>query len=394
MLEKTILDKFLRRFKNGTLNVHYWDGTSVSYGSGNPTADMTVTDKKIVRAIFKNLSLGFGESYMDGSLLLEPLDDFMAIAYMNLPEYVDLAQKLNPKILLKKNVTKKQAEYIQKHYDIGNDFYSMWLDNETMAYTCAYFKKPTDTLAQAQIQKFDHVLKKLQLQKGMSVAEFGCGWGHLLVRAAKKYGVTGVGVTLSREQYAHATELAKIEGVDHLVRFELKNYQDLAAEGGQYDRVYSVGMLEHVGRGKQAEYFGAVDKLLKPGGISLMHSISSQVDRNTDAWIDRYIFPGGHLHAVWQLASYLPEYDFRLMDLESLRLHYAFTLDAWWHGFENHKDEVIEMFDERFYRMWRFYLVGCSASFRYGELDLTQMVFSKGINNDLPLTREHIYLTD
>lgn len=391
MVEKTLLDTFFKRFEKGTLTIVFWDGTQKVYGSGNPKATMTITTPKVVRKIFRNLSLGVGEAYMDGTLLLEPLEAFTDIAYMNLSTYADFMQRLNPKIMLKRNTRRKQADYIEHHYDLGNDFYKMWLDRETMAYTCAYFKTPKDTLETAQSQKFDHVLRKLQLKKGMSVAEFGCGWGHLLVRAAKEYGVTGIGVTLSKEQYEYATALAKREKVDKQVTFELANYQELADRGVQYDRVYSVGIFEHVGRDKQDEYFKTVDALLKPGGVSFLHCIVYQKERLPDAWIDKYIFPGGHIHTVSKMDGYLPAYDFRLMDYESLRPHYAMTLAEWLKRFKAHEKQVVKMFDERFYRMWRLYLAGCSSSFRYGELDLGQFVFSKGVNNDLPLTREHVY---
>jgi cyclopropane-fatty-acyl-phospholipid synthase len=391
MVEKKLFEQLAKRIQKGTIIVHYWDGTTKKFGKGSPSAEMTITSPKIIRAMFKNMSLGVGEAYMDGTLQLEPLDDFLNIIYMNVSVLAGPIQKLNPQSALALNTRKKQAGYIEHHYDIGNDFYKLWLDNDTMAYTCAYFRTPKDTLEKAQTQKISHVLRKLQLKKGMEVAELGCGWGHLLVEAAKQYKVSGVGVTLSKEQHAYASDLAKREKVDKLVRFELVNYQELAERGTQYDRVYSVGMFEHVGRGNQEQYFKAVDKLLKPGGVSFLHCITTQVERATDAWTDRYIFPGGYVHPVSQMVGYLPAYDYRLMDYESLRPHYALTLDEWWRRFESHKDEIIEMFDERFYRMWRFWLAASAANFRYGEMDLSQMVFSKGINNDLPLTREHIY---
>ena len=390
-MEKKFFDTILSRFERGTLNVTFWDGSSKSYGNGKPSVDITIHSPKVVRAAMRNLSLGIGEAYMDKTFEAEPIGNFLDIVYMNLNAHAGFNNLLNTVTKLSKNIRTKQSKYIQHHYDLGNDFYKLWLDNDTMAYTCAYFKTPKDTLEQAQNQKFDHVLRKLQLKKGMEVAEFGCGWGHLLVKAAKEYGVTGIGVTLSTEQYNYATKLAKKEGVDKQITFELANYQDLAERGKMYDRVYSVGIFEHVGKGNQAQYFDAVNKLLKPGGVSFLHTISQQKPHKTDAWIDRYIFPGGHLHSVAEMVSYLPPYDFRLMDYESLRLHYALTLDEWRKRFESHHDKIVKMFDERFYRMWDFWLAASSASFRYGELDLTQMVFSKGINNDLPLTREHIY---
>lgn len=391
MVEKKLFEQLIKRIQKGTITVQYWDGTTKDYGNGSPKAVMGIHSPKVIRAMFKNMSLGVGEAYMDETLTIESLATFLNIIYMNLPVLIGPIQKLNPQSILSPNNRRKQAGYIQHHYDLGNDFYTLWLDNQTMAYTCAYYRTPDDTLEKAQKQKINHVLRKLQLQPGMKVAELGSGWGHLLVTAAKEYGVSGVGVTLSKEQLAYATELAKKAGVDKKVKFELTNYQELASRGGQHDRVYSVGLFEHVGRGNQDQYFKAVDALLKPGGVSLLHSITSQFERATDAWLDKYIFPGGHIHAVSQMVGYLPPYDFRLMDYESLRPHYAMTLDEWWQRFEDHKDEVIDMFDERFYRMWRFWLAASSANFRYGEMDLSQLVFSKGINNDLPLTREHLY---
>lgn len=391
MVEKKLFEQLVKRIQKGTITVKYWDGTTKDYGNGSPKAVMEIHSPKVIRAMFKNMSLGAGEAYMDETITIEPLAAFMNIIYMNLPVLIGPIQKLNPQSILSPNVRKKQADYIQHHYDLGNDFYKLWLDNDTMAYTCSYYRKPSDTLEKAQTQKIDHVLRKLQLEPGMTVAELGCGWGHLLVTAAKKYGVSGIGVTLSKEQHAYATALAKKEGVSKKVTFELANYQELATRGKMYDRVYSVGLFEHVGRGNQDQYFKTIDAILKPGGVSLLHTISTQVERATDAWTDKYIFPGGYVPAVSQMVGYLPSYDFRLMDYESLRPHYAMTLDEWWRRFEDHKDEVIDMFDERFYRMWRFWLAASSANFRYGEMDLSQFVFSKGINNDLPLTREHIY---
>jgi cyclopropane-fatty-acyl-phospholipid synthase len=169
------------------------------------------------------------------------------------------------------------------------------------------------------------------------------------------------------------------------------NYQDLAETDSQFDRIISVGMFEHVGKGNHASYFAAVDKMLKPKGLSVLHSITHAREIPADPWTDKYIFPGGYIPSVRETVAHLPRHEFQLIDYENLRIHYAMTLDEWWRRFESHKDKVLKMFDERFYRMWRLWLSGSSAAFRYGDLSLSQFVFTKGLNNELPLTREFLY---
>jgi cyclopropane-fatty-acyl-phospholipid synthase len=391
MLEMIAIDKMLKRLQHGTLEVTFWDDTVKTYGTGKPTAKVTIKSPAVIKAMIKNLSLGTGEAYMNQSLeITSSLDDFFRVVFEN---QKSLGKLLTNQFGYRRLANKKdvQKSYIAHHYDLSNDFYKLWLDNDTMAYTCAYFRTKNDSLETAQTQKFDHVLRKVQLKKGDHVLDIGCGWGHLLIRAAKKYGATGLGVTLSEEQLKYATAMAKKEGVADKVKFELTNYQDLYDRDIQFDRIWSVGIMEHVGKGNLDDYFKVVDKLLKPGGVSFIHTISQQEEIITDAWIDKYIFPGGYLPSVREVVAKMPEYNFRLIDYENIRLHYAMTLDEWLKRFEAHKDEVIKMFDEEFYRMWRYWLAASSASFRYGPTDLSQFVFTKGINNELPLTREHIY---
>ncbi len=391
MVSKTIFDKILSRAKSGAIGVDYWGKEKKIYGKGAPYATLVIKDPKAVGEILRRSDLGFGEAYMDGRVEVkkEELLGLLRFTSENSQMVTATFGKLKG-YRYEVNAKKNQQRQIQTHYDLGNDFYKLWLD-DTMTYTCAYFKSSKDNLEQAQRQKIDHVLRKLQLQKGHEFVDIGCGWGHLVVRAAKLYGAKGLGVTISHEQYKFATEMAKREGVSDLATFKEMNYQDLLPNKKQYDRVVSVGILEHVGRGNHRQYFDVVNGLLKPRGVSVMHSITTQTEAATPAWIDKYIFPGGYIPSIREIVGLLPEYGFRYTDIENLRPHYALTLHEWLKRFEKHLPEITKMYDERFVRMWRLYLAGSISSFSDGDSDLTQLVFTKGINEDMPLTRDFLY---
>jgi cyclopropane-fatty-acyl-phospholipid synthase len=391
MIGKTVFEQVLKRLPNGSLTVDYWGEETKTYGTGEPHAKIKINDPKVLLEIVRRLDLAFGEAYTDGRLETSNADlaKILELYYVNEDTFEkSFGKRMNYRYQV--NAKKHQKRQIQSHYDLGNDFYKLWLD-DTMTYTCAYYKTPKDTLEQAQRQKIDHVLRKLQLKKGHEFIDIGCGWGHLVVRAAKLYGAKGLGVTLSREQYEFAKDLAKREGVEHLASFENINYQELLPTKKQYDRVISVGILEHVGKGNHRQYFDVVDGLLKPGGISVLHSITQPVEDKMSAWIDKYIFPGGYIPSMREIIWLIPEYGFRTVDVENLRPHYALTLDEWLKRFEKHLPEITKMYDEDFVRMWRLYLVGSSSAFKYGKNELSQIVFTKGINNDLPLTREFLH---
>lgn len=378
------------RAKFGSIIVDYWGEETKQFGQDVPHCTLTIHNKRVINEIVRRNDLGFGEAYMNGDITTDNLDELLKFAYLNEQE---LKKVFGKKIgyQFDRNVRGNQDRQIKSHYDLGNDFYELWLD-DTMTYTCAYFKKPTDTLDVAQRQKIDHVLRKLQLEKGQEFIDLGCGWGHLVIRAAKQYGAKGTGVTLSREQYEYATAMAKREGVTDLVEFHHMNYQDTPKLDKKFERVVSVGMLEHVGKGNHRQYFDVVNKLLVPGGISVLHSITQQTEENMPAWIDKYIFPGGYVPSVREVVQLLPDYDFHITDYESLRMHYAMTLDAWTNRFEKNLAAVRKLgYDDTFIRMWRLYLRGSATSFRYGTFDLSQIVMTKGLKNDLPLTREGLY---
>ena len=390
MIEKKLLDQILKRIKNGALRVSYWDGTEKLYGVGKPLVHVTIKSAKAVRATLSNLSLGFGESYMNGLIDIDgPLDQINRLASENKPALKALGS-LNWTRAKNINIRSRQRQQIAHHYDISNNFYKLWLD-KSLTYSCAYFRKPNDDLEKAQIQKVDHLLKKLQLKKDMRLLDIGCGWGTLLITAAQKYGVTGTGITLSKNQCQHARAAAKKAGVSSQVKFELLNYRDLAERGEKFDRIISIDMFEHVDQGNQSNYFQAVDSMLEASGISVLHTITHTIETPTDPWIDKYIFPGGYIPSVSETVAKLPSSNFQLIDYENLRLHYAKTLDEWWQRFESHKTKILKMYDEKFYRMWRLYLASSSAAFRYGDLSLSQFVFTKGLDNNLTLTREFLY---
>ncbi len=387
--EKQLIQSILSQLKYGGLTVTFWDGDTQKYGPDDPYAHVTLKSPKVLRAIIKNVSLGFGESYSDGLIEIEgQLGGPVRFVSDNRASFARLSRMRLPK--LHRNVRSKQQGYIAHHYDLGNDFYKLWLD-KSMTYSCAYFGSPREKLEAAQRHKVDHILKKLQLQPGHELLDIGSGWGTLLITAAKEYGVSGHGVTLSKEQLVHSKEAAQKAGVADKVKFELANYQQLPERGLMFDRIVSVGMFEHVGKDNHHHYYRAVNAMLKPDGLSVLHTITQQTEAPTDPWIDKYIFPGGYLPSNREIVGAFPEYNFRLTDYENLRLHYAMTLEEWQRRYNRHRDEVIKMFDERFYRMWDFWLACSAVAFRYGNLDLSQYVFTKGVQNDLPLTREFLY---
>ena len=269
---------------------------------------------------------------------------------------------------------KDQKQQVSSHYDLGNDFYSLWLD-KTMSYSCAYFEHEDDSLEDAQYQKVHHILDKLYLKKGMTLLDIGCGWGFLLIEAARKYGVKGYGCTLSEEQWKKGQERIKEFGLEGQVEIELIDYRDVAASGRTFDRIVSVGMLEHVGRPNFPLYMEDASTLLNDGGLFLLHYISDPAEKESSAWIRKYIFPGGCLPSFREMVSIAYDYDFNVIDVESLRLH------------QGVRDQVEKARGTEFVRMWDLYLCGCAAGFYIGNMDLHQILMTKGVNNELPLTR-------
>ncbi|WCK56598.1 cyclopropane-fatty-acyl-phospholipid synthase [Aneurinibacillus sp. Ricciae_BoGa-3] len=386
-MQNFLFHKFFSGIKGADFQVTYLDGTTEKYGTGDPRFTLVFRDKISLTELTKNPVLTFGEAYMNGAVDIDgSIEEIIRAANMNKSIFWS---KTLSKLAVLPNL-RKQKENVQYHYDLGNDFYSLWLD-ETMSYSCAYFRTPEDTLEQAQLQKIDHVLKKLQLKERETLLDIGSGWGWLIIRAAQQYGVKSTGVTLSEEQYKKTKERIAELGLENQVDVQLLDYRALAKTGRKFDKISSVGMFEHVEQAYYPDFMKSVQTMLKDQGLMLLHTITHPTEEPSDPWIEKYIFPGGYIPSFREIIQLLPEYDFHLIDAESLRLHYAKTLDNWAERFENHVETVKGMYGERFVRMWRLYLNAAAASFRLSGLNIHQILFSKGLNNNLEITRDYMY---
>ncbi|CUU51074.1 SAM-dependent methyltransferase [Clostridium beijerinckii] len=389
-----IIDKIFYKtlFKNlfsNTFELKLWDGSSEIYGEGNPEFKIIFNEPIPKADIIKDPSLTFGEAYMTKKIDIEgSIQKVIESLYNNQESFLSNSDKYANLLRMATNSIKNSKKNIEFHYDIGNDFYKLWLD-DTMTYSCGYFKSKSDSLTQAQKNKVEHILKKLNLKEGETLLDIGCGWGELIISAAKKYKVKAMGITLSSEQLAKVKERIKSEGLEDLIEVELVDYREL--KNRTFDKIVSVGMLEHVGQDHLAEYFSNVNNLLNDKGVSLLHCITSTEVGGNNTWIDKYIFPGGYVPAVRELINCMSDEKFTLIDAENLRLHYGRTLEHWAKNFENALPEIRKTKDETFIRMWRLYLNACAASFNSGNISIHQFVFNKGVNNDLPWTREYMY---
>lgn len=389
-VDKIFLKSFLHTFKDESFCVKFWDDDEVKVGENDPLFKIILKKPIPKKDILTSTTLAFGEAYMNGDLEVEGDFLLMLNTVLKYKEKFTTDFKGLPKIFSNLTSRKKQKEEVTYHYDIGNDFYKLWLD-DTLSYSCAYFKNENESLGEAQLNKIHHLLKKLNLSEGMTLLDIGCGWGALLIEAAKLYKIKGLGITLSEEQYKAFKEKIEKENLQDYLQVKLMDYRELEKSGLLFDRVVSVGMLEHVGRSNYDLFMKCVSKVLKKEGVFVLHYISGLYESEGDAWIRKYIFPGGVIPTLREIISLSADYRFYTVDVESLRMHYYKTLIKWAENFEKNTDKVREMFDEKFVRMWRMYLYSCAACFYTGVIDLHQIVFTKGVNNSLPLTREYLY---
>ena len=336
-----------------------------------------------------------GEAYMDGDLVMErgTIYDLLDLAGSNLAALPQTYPGLIRTALYKARAAVQQANdqrrarrNVAHHYDISNDLYRMFLDAD-MQYSCAFFAEPGMTLEDAQVAKKRHIAAKLLLQPGQSVLDIGCGWGGLAISLAQAAAVDVLGVTLAQAQLTVARDRAAALGLGHRVRFELRDYRTLE---GRFDRIVSVGMFEHVGTPQYRTYFNTIRRLLAPDGVALVHSIGRNHGITvTNPWINKYIFPGGYIPSLSEVMPPVEASGLWLTDLEVLRLHYAETCRHWRERFMARKHTLGPGYDERFCRMWEFYLASSEMSFRHGGLMVFQAQLSRSIDA-VPLTRDYI----
>ncbi len=358
---------------------------------------MKINDKKLHYKLLFYPDLYLGEAYTDGKIKFKRgnLSDFLNLALKNVGrEKTNLISEFINSIrgsyryLTNFNLIKKSKMNVAHHYDISDELYFLFLD-PLKQYSCAYFKNESDTLEQAQKNKINHIIKKLNIKENSKVLDIGSGWGHLSMEIAKQAKCQVTGVTLSENQHKYSTAKVKELNLGNQVQFKLMDYREVKEK---YDRIVSVGMFEHVGRKFYKTFFKKIYELLKNDGLALLHTIGSvNAPRNPQPWITKYIFPGGYTPSLSEIASPIEKSGLILSDMEVLRMHYAYTLRNWKDRFITNKDKVLKMFDERFFRMFEFYLSSCEMAFKHGDQVVYQLQLTKKLNT-APATRDYIYL--
>ncbi len=399
-----LLDKMLARLiREGQLIVTDFGGKEYRYGK--PDADpvrIRFTDKGAAMHIARNPGVGAGEVYMDGRMVIEPPHDIRSFILLvisgarankvsisphgPLRRMVDIAAAKLDQI----NLRPKASKNVKHHYDLTRQFYELFLD-ENRIYSMGYYRQPDATLERAQLDKLALIAAKLNLppgqSSGMKVLDIGCGWGGLALYLHRHFGCEVLGVSLAPDQVRFAQESAAAAGVSDKVKFELIDYRDVT---GQFDRITSVGMIEHVGAMHYHEYFAKTHELLADGGIMLTHTIGrAGPPGRTDKWTRKYIFPGGFVPSLSHLVDALEHTGWAVSDFEELRYHYALTLAEWYRRTTMHEAEITALYDARMFRMWQFYLAGFESSFRYGEL-VNFHIQSVKRRDAVPMTRDYI----
>lgn len=371
------------------VKVTFWDGKSEIYGNGTPNIEIIFNDKIPVKEITRNASLALGEAYMDKKIEIKgSLQKLIFGAYESSDSF--LRSSKFRRFLPEQKHTEKQSEKdVQSHYDIGNDFYKLWLD-PTLTYSCAYFDKGNqDDLEKAQLDKINHILDKLHPEKGKTLLDIGCGWGTLMLIAAKKYELKVTGVTLSEEQYKLVQKKIYDQNLQDVAEVKLEDYRELGNQ--QWDYITSVGMFEHVGKENLGQYFSDVAKYLKKDGIALIHGITRQQGGASNAWLDKYIFPGGYIPGLAENIDHIVKSGMQIDDMEMLRRHYQRTIEIWDGNFNKQRETIERKMGERFTRMWDLYLQACAASFESGNIDVVQYLLTKGPSGkNLPMTRDYM----
>ena len=391
-VERRVVRWIMSQAGNPRLSVRLWNGDEFPVTDERPVACMEFRKRRAVYEMLRAPSVGFGECYSKG--LIEIHGDF--------PTFIDevtasatakrdgryLVPKIRSQLYgFRSNTLPRSHDNVYHHYDLGNDFYKLWLD-ERMVYTCAYYDTPDATLAEAQVAKLDHVCRKLGLRPGQTVIDAGCGWGALALHMAEHYGVNVNAYNISADQVSYAREQAAEKGLDDRVTFHKQDYRSIDE---RCDAFVSIGMLEHVGAAYYRTLGNLIRRCLKPEGFGLIHSIGRSHPAKTDAWIVKHVFPGGHIPSLSEMMRVFEPQRFSILDVENLRPHYARTCSEWLNNFEAVADKVAEAYGEEFVRMWRLYLAGSAAGFEAGTLQLFQVLFTPHGNRPVPWTRRYQY---
>ena len=387
-LERLFVEKLYQQIGRPAIQIVLWDGTVIGDHAA-PMGRAIIHQPRVLRRLLVSPVLSFGEAFAANELTIEGnLIDVLVEMNRGLarvatpPFWPTLISRQFPR-----NNLAASKRRVYHHYDIGNDFYRLWLDKQ-LVYTCAYYSDRESTLEAAQTAKLDYVCRKLRLKPGDKVIEAGCGWGALALHMARHYGVSVRAYNLSREQLAYARNRAQEEGLSDRVEFIEDDYRHIT---GQSDVFVSVGMLEHVGPDGYRTLGEVINRVLTRDGRGLIHSIGRNLAKPLDPWTVRYIFPGAYAPSLREMMDIFEDRSFSVLDVENLRLHYARTCADWLARFESATTQVRAMFDDKFVRMWRLYLASSSATFISGDLQLFQVVFARSTNNSLPWTRDDWY---
>ena len=397
------MNKSLKKFCENLIKVDGFilvDANSTEYTIGKPEKQIPIKLKILDKSLHYKLlllpDLYLGQAYTDGSLVIEngSLTEFLEIAMKNLGRgdtniFATIIKKVfgTYRYLTNFNLIKKSKSNVAHHYDISEKLYDLFLDKNRQ-YSCAYFKNDNDTLEDAQQNKMNHIIRKLNLKNNQKVLDIGSGWGTLAIEIAKQSQCEVTGITLSENQLKYSQSKVRELNLENQVNFKLMDYREL---NEKFDRVVSVGMFEHVGRKFYGKYFNKVSDLLSDDGVALIHTIGSvNTPRDPHPWITKYIFPGGYTPSLSEVARPIENSGLIISDMEVLRMHYAHTLRNWKERFIGKKDEVLTMFDEKFFRMWEFYLAGCEMAFKWGDQVVFQFQLTKKLTS-VPNTRDYIY---
>jgi cyclopropane-fatty-acyl-phospholipid synthase len=391
-MDRWLVRKILAMSGNPPVHVVLWNGEETTTSKRSPIGRVRLHDRETLLKILFNPDLGFGDAYSAGRLevegdLVEILEELYRAGADAAPAGFVKHHLLRWLNRPRMNSLGGSRDNIHHHYDIGNEFYKLWLD-EQLVYTCAYFPTPTASLEEAQTAKMDHVCRKVRLKPGQAVIEAGCGWGSLALHMARYYGVKVRAFNISHEQITFARERARAAGLDRQVEYVEDDYRNIA---GECDAFVSVGMLEHVGWQHYEQLGRLIRRCLKPTGLGLIHSIGKSRQSPMNPWMETRIFPGSYLPTLREMMKVFEPCGFSVLDVENLRLHYAKTLEHWLERFDSAADRVESMFDADFVRSWRLYLAASIAGFTTGSIELFQIVFSDAANHDIPWTRAHVY---